>query len=151
MTIATLTSPNLRNRNSYWRETWRHNGRRIVPQISLDPPPPPPSSCNKPLYRVLTCIVTVCVSSNKVTKYEESDMKFHWKFIEKHIKIHGEYNVPTLTTKKRQRLIQISSRTRSQSLKLVYSLWPSNNLSRTANYLFFFYFLFFLFFQPCGQ
>ena len=64
MTIGTLKSPKPRNRNSisviklkflsassmntlltfesHWRETWRHTGRRTVPQISLETPSPPP-------------------------------------------------------------------------------------------------------------
>ena len=62
MTIGTLKSPKPRNRNSisviklkflsasslntllafesHWRETWRHTGRRTVPQISLETPFP---------------------------------------------------------------------------------------------------------------
>ena len=35
-------------RHSHWRETWRHTGRRTVPQISLETPPPhPPESEEK--------------------------------------------------------------------------------------------------------
>ena len=29
---------------SHWSETWRHTGRRTVPQISLETPPPSPAS-----------------------------------------------------------------------------------------------------------
>ena len=55
MTIGTLKSQYFRDkiqifirlfdeqfaRHSHWRETWRHTGRRTVPQISLETPPNP--------------------------------------------------------------------------------------------------------------
>ena len=48
MTIETLKSPNpfirlfdehfARRFESHWRETWRHTGKRTVPQFSLETP-----------------------------------------------------------------------------------------------------------------
>ena len=51
MTIETLKSPNpfirlfdehfARRFESHWRETWRHTGKRTVPQFSFQTPSPP--------------------------------------------------------------------------------------------------------------